>query len=652
MADYAFARLMRSGTFGDYLDAVAAERRDDFDSPVSLEDVVELQLSIEGRSRPFSNLATFVPPNWERRKLLDATRIAHPGGIKYNLLCLAGTCIYVEHDGVEATLRLVSAGGAVQHWLYEQPEDDFTFAWTPKQSEINGKPFDVDYFIVAETEADYVTMQHAPHDFMTKAAQVAVNIAHRTAIERASTDTTCSGFSVSKGVATTVLLDHAECTVSLRSQIILRGPYRKAGAVISGFDLPVSAVYATRKCIAGSFEHKFTTGGAYTAATGLQIIDTANRSTTFALRVAKYMTRGVGIVLPEISPDKVHAALKEHPEGFALDTLDYRLHILAAEDQKRTEPNMWRCQIELLDGPNQEVSGGSDYLEQEANNDARWEYKSLMGAIKYLGGKDTTKKFTPRIRINTGSNYHWVPEEVLPIPATVGDYLRLLESGIGGGLLEHIKHEIPTCRSGEFIGEIASSKILKTVLGMSPETLEAIQNKVQDAWDHRDRCITGINFGRLISPYVEEAIARMYARSSEPVEFWVRFDPQRQWWTASLNPAVVDPSTYYKQFYREVDRALRANNELLVNSSQLCDMPTREVRADYCPLCLEPVYPGDKNSITLTCGHTMCHNLSPDCGGWQSVEGHLCPVCRYDSRKTKKQQTLPVRIVRPNILVL
>ena len=624
--------LMTKGTFGDYLDTVSAERRYDFDSPVSLEDVVLLQRSISNSNRPFPELAAFVPPGWERRPLLSG--LDNPSYTKRSLLELSGTRLYSQRILVRASVYLVPAGGAVRQWLYEDPTDDFAFS---SDTTTGGGvvPNDLDYFVVAETESDYETMKSAPNKYMAHVADVLLEKA-KNVFSREVQPGSKFTYTLCRGVVTLTL--RVEGRAVKRTQIILRGPYKTAGAVISGFDLPASSVYITVADDAeedrGAFEHKFTTGGAYTAATGLQIIDTACRSTTFASRIAKYMARGVGIVLPEISPDKVHAALKEHPEGFALDTLDYRLHILPADDQKRTEPNMWRCQIELLGGPNQKRMGGSDY-DPEGERPGHtypntWHASAVIRAVRTLGREDTSQQF--RFYIHSCIR---VPSNYIYFPRTIGEHLENIEHVLereGHTIRTWLKSLAPTRTSGYQIRKIKTSDFLLDVLGIPPERLEEIYTEVKEALRGRSYNTNTVDFSSTIMPYIDSAIANMQKHASEPIEMWVRLDPQRQWWTASLNPAVVDATEYYSQFYREVDRSILARGGTCdcVTSDDPEHLETRVVQADYCPLCLTKIYPGAKNTITLPCGHTMCYMINAECGGWCSVRGDKCPVCRTE----------------------
>ena len=666
-APTSFMRLMTKGMFGDYLDTVAAERRDDFDSPVDLQKVYALQELISESPRPFSSLAAFVPPSWKRPDIQPLSNIEEYSAVSDTMFSMAGTRIETP-CGV---LRLVAAGGAVRHMLYNKyTVEEYTNSAIRSESTLTlEKPADIDYFAVADSEKDYAALQIATQEQMVEIARNIVSTTVRTSFCSLYSDTETYSFSVSRGVIT--LISRSRGVILKQVQIILRGPYKTAGAVISGFDLPACAVYLDRRD--GAYGVRFTTGGAYAAATGLQIVDVANRSTTFASRIAKYMARGVGIVLPEISPDEVRAEMEANPEGFIIDTLDYRLHVLRASMQANTEPNMWRCQIQLMGGPNQKLTFiESDYSEEPDSEDLLhkdlWYYSATVTAIKHLGRETDPRPFKFYIRGSVEEFTEDMPR--ILVPATVGEHLNTLEEHMArddSTITSFILALAKTQRPGYHIRTIMNSFTLRDVLGMNSETLEAVQKIVQHAWERRPYNIRYVDFRNLIVPYVEAALARMRERASEPIDLWVRFDPQRQWWTASMNPAVVDAVEYYNEFIRDVDRRApaghvspveeKAEEEVGVDEEQ---PPPREVETDKCPLCHEWIYPGGKNTITLPCGHIMCYTVSRNCGGWVSVRriSDRCPMCRElvcneeQDAEENFERLDPIVRVRPGTLVL
>jgi len=548
---------MTVGTFGDYLDTAAAERHDDFDGPVDLDDVARLQRHLEyaGLSRPFPELATFVPPNWTR------TPVRTQEEFDAEVMALEGACTdayYFNLAGVTLSVcgrwvRLVPAGGSVRTKLLKGEGTEMKY-------NTNHVP-DIDYFVVAESQEDYDWFTDASNEHMSQLARDLMGLL--VAKDGKPPAVSIRQYVINQGVITMHMPYFKQASV----QIILRGPYKTAGAVISGFDLPSCAMYIDKAEEHPTGRVKFTTVGAYAAVTNVQIIDVANRSTTFASRVVKYMARGVGIALPNISTSEVKEKMKANPGGFTIDTIDFCLHILPEEHQTGVEPNMWRCQIEMLDGPQQSNKlSASDYMEmsEPVEVDMLKEntslFRTLPKLLRVLGRPDS---ISAKYRFNA---FGGVKEMRHPnvIPSKVGDIIQRIDDGLREmygpdfGIRVLLYDQAHTVRPGLLINKIQYSFTMKDSLGMSSSELEEVQQKVADAWKLRKSTDRYVDFTKLITPYLERAMSCLMSHSEDVVNMWVRFDPQRQWWTASINPAVVDPADFYTQMYRETDRSVPA----------------------------------------------------------------------------------------------
>ena len=665
-ADLRFRELMSSGTFADYLARVGEERCDNFDEPVSLYEMRHLQEAIQHSSRPFSSLATFVPKGWKRMALSEPGVNVRDGKANQLDLLHAAKNFELTVDG--HSVHLIAAGGAVQYQLYHNMGaiDTLYRTYYPNSKTY---PHDTDYFLVANSEEDYCYFNNASHDVMSRLAKKVYTLM-RTNEPRTHNGSYSENdwtVSICRGVMT--FMANNWSAVKYKVQVILRGPYRTDGAAVSGFDLPTCSVYAK---IQESAIPKFfaTTEGAYAAATSVQIVDLERRSTTFAKRVAQYFCRGVGVSFPQIDPERVASLLEASPnEAVELETMDFTIVLNPLNQQsKKLEPNMWECSLKMKI-PRVMNNQASDYGGISPAREAKpnwWFYSALHQAMRHAARAPPFdgRELAPMPFYLQG-HYELPADLPCDYQELVSQIVDLLYGPVDGASdHEKIAWTVADMSGAKTINyrrarNITHNRVIVHTLNVDIVDAARIQKRAQDAIRESGDFAQLVNVWPLLEPHIADVLDRVdrMRAGKAPIEWWVRGEPQRQW-TASLNPAIVDSDEFFLVKQDEPRPAfLRERDELDATAPSILAEPTvmrvpqvekiddeevdvedlepKSVEAIKCCLCLCNMYPGDKNTITLPCGHSMClmNNEDSGCSGWVTlVRGDnmrvRCPICR------------------------
>ena len=631
--------------FGEFLKTHAIERRDglSFEELWPHEAIKNVQTHFEGKDRPYNHLCAFVPPSWTRKEIIS----------REDYCKIVGKMDNPEAFGfakkVAKGVKLVAAGGAVHTSLFRSLRSrplEKSPLW----------PDDVDYFPITthqtEDPQEIAEMQAATlRGFIQRAMDISSHKRVRMRIHQMQYSSDMIDVDdddlpkahlymiVSSGCVSMVFGEHG--ANSDHAQLITRGPYKTIGSAISGFDLGASSL-ALRECETRGPEVFGTTRAAYAAAFGLELIpDLQVRSTSFAHRLKKYYMRGVGLVLPGIDPKMVENKLKEYPQGFTIDLLDFGIKILPAKNQDYPEANMWRSQLVFLGD-----TDCSDYAPMRGGDYHRF---ALMSHFA-----NTFTSFAPKCPYRIHGSYHLghsgkFDEEIKMT------YERML------GRSENNPFRGQYCVISENDGRVAYTRRmpvrqLKCILGFSGEEVQWMIEQVAS----RPRKSLYFPEWATRVKIIKEIWDRYKDASFSP---WITKDPQRQW-TASRNPEIVEAQEWYlewfsKDFHDSAPAALPAQQKKSVGYEEV----VREVASNYveklmeemttkvlsiyatpeCGICNEPIEMlgvGKANSVTLPCGHMFCMAARRDgeCMGfarWIRERGENvdCPLCRSTLRE-------------------
>lgn len=123
----------------------------------------------------------------------------------------------------------------------------------------------------------------------------------------------------------------------------------------------------------------------------------------------------------------------------------------------------------------------------------------------------------------------------------------------------------------------------------------------------------------------------------KPIEWWITQNPERQY-TASINPCMEDPVTWYGQ--AAFDPKPKTPTTEMYVETLLSILEGRQLPAEgklpvydgLCPLCQDTLFRGAPNSVILGCGHIFHWSGNElGCSGlhsWVKEENKTCPSCR------------------------
>ncbi len=384
----------------------------------------------------------------------------------------------------------------------------------------------------------------------------------------------------------------------LKFQVILR-VYRSFGAAVHAFDVGASCVYYD-----GAATY-LTTMGAFAHAAGVNLVNPAYRSTTYERRLAKYAARGYGLGLVHICPEAFAAA--REAGSLALPHIRVTFGPEAAEIEVGDGPASDYCPF--LDG----WSGGNEFTQGWRD---KWLNLEQLVSGKNMFGFRLGEEGAPRVSLD------WDP----PI---LSDFLsaETLDSCFAT--------VVPVTPRG-----VPSFNPLALVryLGMTPGEVLALQERVLTA-ALKGRPLTDRDIRWHCDPFCHRVLLRYAAVATAPIEWWIRADPGRQY-TASVEPRMEDPAEWYGAAVAARPPAPPVSSSLPAAVPPPPAAPAEEAppKADdaetVCAICLQTIFRGAANTITLACKHTYHAASRGECGGlfeWIVVQGKKsCPQCRAD----------------------
>lgn len=171
--------------------------------------------------------------------------------------------------------------------------------------------------------------------------------------------------------------------------------------------------------------------------------------------------------------------------------------------------------------------------------------------------------------------------------------------------------------------------------------------------------ISLIKLEKVFIPYINKFIKKITSDEIKlkVIDWWVVEDPQRQWWTASRNPAILAVENFVcnHEMLRCVESYTQCDPIVKDDNFSLLDVDEMDSKIySQCPICLRTVCKYSPRTITLPCGHSMCLNneecygiLGLFCSGINkfplTTNNKLeirCPMCRAVS-DIKFQDYLP-----------
>jgi hypothetical protein len=709
------------GSLGDFVGACEAQRNANLPDTamLSLDQACAVQRVYEGRPRPFSNVVTLVPPGWSRGELISQDEFARErvgnahqfgqckvsangyeivsaGGAPAQFIKRSSPPLYQPGRGsapgdIDFYVVKRAAAGAPEEAAACAPENAAcapeAAAGAPGEAAVcapenaAGAPGEAAVCAPENAACAPENAAGAPEDLDSIRTAAAVDFADTWAaveeVERYDT-AQCAryrvvGFALSTGVLEMqdgwrTGYGNTDREQMRKSQLILRGPYETKGAIPAGFDLGASSVV-----VDGCHDVYMTLRGLYSSAFDIEIIDPRARSSSFGARILKYYNRGYGLALPGLSPSIVELAQKI---GAPIVMKDLRITIEAPNE---AEPNMWTAYITVTG-----ACAKSDYascarpvMADEVRDVLSLPHGGHTPASAY---QCTYRGIVAMSRLvkSPQTQARWSMSRlcIVRIFGNVG----IVKDRLAEQVAKHISMGAVTTKqlltatdidnfiALESLGTVSrktftpSRSIMMGALGMTSAEYGALRAAVAQQWD--TSAVDYADISSYIAPLLAALVDRYRDFEDAGVDWWLRGDPARQWWTASLNPARLPEADWYGGAYSpdhcaavmESDnatadasgaesrkKALAAAREAAAAAAAAAANRAPLQTEFDCALCCRTV---DMRAahVTLECGHTYCWTRDQRCLGLSAwiAEGNVvvengamsieksCPTCRGD----------------------
>lgn len=424
-------------------------------------------------------------------------------------------------------------------------------------------------------------------------------------------------------------------------QIILRA-FPSVSALLHGFDVPACcAAFDGRTA-------RVTTLGLHAQRFRVNLVNPAYRSTTYERRLVKYFLRGYALGLVGLAPGALRAGARLALPHLAL--MPAAVRGLRAEGQ-----------AEALAGPDPAVSDyepaadaclKSRLWSQAASSDADAHAGAFMNLARLAARSPAYAVVRcSAVGVKTAVAYPWATRVVLSQSPGQRGWLGFSawHGSVAGGDEDGEDDEYEAHQKIQTLGGFLSRPQLISAMkavsrgiycaatgavnlrrfmkyfGADAETAARFGAGLQAlAARHPGRAV---DLSESLEPFWAEILRRYAAARSEPVEWWVRHEPGRQW-TASLNPRVEDPAAWYGA------AAARAGSPAPppADGGEDGEPEAPVFDSGQCPLCLLALRRGAANSVILACGHVFHWAFTGECGGLRrwvcEQEEESCPCCR------------------------
>ena len=449
----------------------------------------------------------------------------------------------------------------------------------------------------------------------------------------------------------TLVVNFSDLQPRWKFQLIMRA-YPSVSALLHAFDVGSACVAYDGQTA------KMTTLGVYAHVNRVNLVNPKYRSTTYEKRLAKYFDRHFAIAFPHLrrgvlsSGAKLvlpHITLVVTAAGGNWATGQPEISSSVSSSDYEATPS-WGWSVNPADLPHcgtrfvnlaQLVSGQNRFAVIGVTEFDRGAYgdEEYEGMLKYIPFAKYARPTGPKRRVGLTFADAFPHEDFLAA-------VRIASRGVYND-------------SERFIRPAALTKYL----GLTPEEAHVFAGTLAKTLiANPNKKIT------LAGPlkFLEERLtARYFAAAEKPIEWWITRAPERQF-TASLNPCMEDPIEWYGEENVEDDaeKAAAGAAEVHIESLQsaLMARTSRLVAPgesrDQCPLCLEPLSPGEPNCVTPVCGHVIhwARTVGNGCEGllaWVRDEGRGdCPICRAQYAETARDRSTTRPLVQEIPLVI
>lgn len=510
---------------------------------------------------------------------------------------------------------------------------------------------DVDIFLIKSSE----------ENLWNRLAKILFSL-HKLNGKPKDSSVTYYSISLTKGVCN--IRAHGGRFHGLKMQVVLR-VFPSLSALLHGFDLPSS-------CIAYDGEKTyFSTLGAWSHRTGLNIVNPSYRSTTYEYRLWKYFNhRGFGIVFPLLKRWTCHAG-----EIIKLPFLD--LQCLGVV------PGGLLCCGKIL-GDMSKNPPPSDYDGETGGNDTAVNLFTTMGAAKrnsliyntyQLHGHSRQHEVmgVPPSPPHAGNQFYW---SLTSLPKNMMGTIDSLTSLSRGCItladilpLKTLNTHLDSLEKGRSIkmSNLKHIDIIQRVYDLTKTETEqltsAILNQVRTDFQNSDKAY--INVHAFLQPHRLRLLKLYEERKKEIIEWWITIDPSRQY-TASLNPVITDPAVWYGNYFSSPTEDSKHETKQEYKTTEKEEVKERMTEEQMklfmgdtsansteqiCGLCFTQVNGDGNNIVRLQCGHTFHFSLQNrtkenECQGILSwfKKRSTCPNCRDKSvtnpKKYRRRHTL------------
>lgn len=314
-------------------------------------------------------------------------------------------------------------------------------------------------------------------------------------------------------------------------QLILRA-YPSTSSLIHAFDIPSSA-------IAFDGEKTYLTAlGAYAQAYKVNLVNLDYRSTTFEKRLVKYFKRGFALGIPNFDLSSLTSTYYQKTQ--VIDMPYLKINPLFVRGNFVATQTI-RSKKTILVGGKKLVTPISDYSPSNHSFvESLFNFSQLIRGSDTLIAKDSHPNVVPDHNV-LGRQIPISAKEVMDGKVlTKGD---LLPRALFNECLKTVCEE-------------ASEKdikpaFLRKYLAMTKQAADYFVERrvhLQDIVQEQFSFDKELTMRPTVMKLVSELTKRYEQFANQPLEWWIKSDPGRQW-TASRNPVVSDPRTWFSAKY-------------------------------------------------------------------------------------------------------
>ncbi len=400
----------------------------------------------------------------------------------------------------------------------------------------------------------------------------------------------------------------------VKCQIILRA-YPTVSSILHGFDVPSCCVaydgHVAVMTTMAAFAHMFRAN----------IVVPTYRSTTYESRLIKYFERGFALVMPHLNVKMLAVGSSmELPNLIITPTLIKGRFITGSLALTEKQPPSDYTPIGCISRRRYYPGGWREHA--IARNGERYINLKMLASDRPFVKLASLEDNHYRNRRRDSDDDAGIPFETFVTEPKKSDVFPKAE------LEKILKRSVKAAVSKTGMVNAAN---LKNIFSLQTEQILKLAQAVSEIHDRESR----IDVSRSLEPFCNALLARWDARPEE-INWWILADPSRQH-TSSLNPRCEDPRSWYGSAFVD-GMAPPTTDETLetmigVYEQRSTVLSTGGIFDGQCIICHEDIHSGDKNSVTLNCGHVFHVTSTESCGGlciWAIDGNRSCPTCRAD----------------------